>query len=87
MSTDGTYLELDGHPAVRFERRYPHSTRRVWQAIVDPDESRHWFPSKLVIARTRRRTRRVRRRSQPTRQQRPGARLRATAPARIHLGR
>ena len=49
MTTDGTYLELDGHPAVRFERRYPHSTRRVWRAIIDPDESRHWFPSTLVI--------------------------------------
>ena len=49
MNQPGEYLELDGKPAVRFERRYPHPVQRVWQAIVDPEDSRHWFPSKLVI--------------------------------------
>ena len=41
----GTYLEIDGRPAVRFERVYPHSVERVWRAVTDPAEMRHWFPS------------------------------------------
>lgn len=45
---DGTYLELDGRPAVRFERVYPHPVERVWRAITDPEELRHWFPSPEV---------------------------------------
>jgi uncharacterized protein YndB with AHSA1/START domain len=42
---DGTYLEVDGRPAVRFERVYPHPVERVWRAVTDPAEMRHWFPS------------------------------------------
>jgi len=42
---DGTYLEIDGRPAVRFERIYDHPVARVWAAVTDPDEMRHWFPS------------------------------------------
>ena len=45
---DGTYLELDGRPAVRFERIYDHPVARVWAAVTDPDEMRHWFPSPEV---------------------------------------
>jgi uncharacterized protein YndB with AHSA1/START domain len=44
----GTYLEVDGRPAVRFVRRYPYDVQRVWKAITDPDELRHWFPSPEV---------------------------------------
>ena len=45
---DGTYLEIDGRPAVRFERIYDHPVARVWAAVTDPDEIRHWFPSPEV---------------------------------------
>jgi len=45
---DGTYLEIDGRPAVRFERIYPHPLDRVWRAVTDPAEMRQWFPSPEV---------------------------------------
>jgi uncharacterized protein YndB with AHSA1/START domain len=44
----GTYVEIDGRPAVRFERIYPQSRERVWQAVTSPEEMRHWFPSPEV---------------------------------------
>jgi uncharacterized protein YndB with AHSA1/START domain len=44
----GTYLEIDGRPAVRFERRYTHSVQHVWEAVTEPDQMRHWFPSPEV---------------------------------------
>ena len=45
----GTYVEHDGHPAVRFRRSYPHPVERVWAAITGTDELAHWFPSKVVL--------------------------------------
>lgn len=45
MNDFGTYLEFDGRPAVRFERHYPYPVERVWRAVTDPAELRHWFPS------------------------------------------
>ena len=45
---DGTYLEIDGRPAVRFQRVYDHPVARVWAAVTDPAELRHWFPSPQV---------------------------------------
>ncbi len=44
-----TYLERDGRPAVRFVRTYPHPIERVWAAITELDELRHWFPSAARI--------------------------------------
>lgn len=44
----GTYVEIDGRPAVRFERHYAHSLEHVWQALTDPGQLRHWFPSPEV---------------------------------------
>lgn len=41
----GTYVEVDGRHAVRFERFYDHPVERVWKAVTDPAEMRHWFPS------------------------------------------
>ncbi|MCX5045811.1 SRPBCC family protein [Aldersonia sp. NBC_00410] len=49
MNANGEYVQVDGRPAVRFERHYPHPPERVWAAIIDPDQSRHWFPSKLLV--------------------------------------
>ena len=49
QTTDnGTYLEVEDRPAVRFERTYPHPIERVWEAISDPAEMKHWFPSPNV---------------------------------------
>ncbi|HJQ43633.1 MAG TPA: SRPBCC family protein [Jatrophihabitantaceae bacterium] len=46
IATDlGSYVEVDGRPAVRFERIYPHPVERVWAAITDPTDLAHWFPS------------------------------------------
>lgn len=45
----GTYVELDGRPAVRFQRSYDHPVERLWSAITDPDELPHWFPSKVAM--------------------------------------
>jgi uncharacterized protein YndB with AHSA1/START domain len=46
----GTYLTLDdGRSAVRFTRTYDHPVERVWRFATDPDESAHWFPSRLDI--------------------------------------
>ena len=43
----GTYIELAGRPAVRFERTYPHPVDRVWRAVSDPAELPRWFPSRV----------------------------------------
>ena len=32
----GTLETVDGRPALRFERRLPHSVERVWRAISEP---------------------------------------------------
>lgn len=49
MNNPGTYIEIGGRPAVRFERRYRHPVDRIWAAIIDPAESRFWFPSTLIV--------------------------------------
>ena len=49
MSNDGQYLEIGGRPAVRFVRTYAHPIDRVWHTLTDPDESEHWFPSRLEV--------------------------------------
>jgi uncharacterized protein YndB with AHSA1/START domain len=33
----------DGRPALRFERRLPHSVDRVWRAVTEPAELERWF--------------------------------------------
>lgn len=48
-AADGQYLTIDGKPAVRFVRDYAHPIDRVWHTLTDPDESEHWFPSRLEI--------------------------------------
>jgi uncharacterized protein YndB with AHSA1/START domain len=44
----GSYLEVGGRPAVRFERTYPYSIDRVWATITEPAELVHWFPAPNV---------------------------------------
>ena len=41
--TTGTLETIDGRPALRFERRLPHSVERVWRAVSDPNEMSRWF--------------------------------------------
>ncbi len=45
----GTYETIEGKPAVRFERRYPHPIERVWRAVTEPNELAHWFPSRVEV--------------------------------------
>jgi uncharacterized protein YndB with AHSA1/START domain len=40
---NGTLETVDGRPALRFERRLPHSVDRVWRAVSDPAEMKQWF--------------------------------------------
>jgi uncharacterized protein YndB with AHSA1/START domain len=42
-------MEIDGRPAVQFDRVYPHPLERVWAAISEPAELAHWFPSNVSI--------------------------------------
>jgi hypothetical protein len=42
-------LTLDDGPKLRLERRYDHPVERVWRAITEPDELRHWFPGTLEV--------------------------------------
>jgi len=37
-------VTLEEGPKLRLERRYDHPVERVWRAITDPAELRHWFP-------------------------------------------
>ena len=45
----GTYEEIDGRPAVRFERRYPHAPEAVWRAVTEPEQLDRWFPSAVEL--------------------------------------
>jgi uncharacterized protein YndB with AHSA1/START domain len=38
-------LTLADGPTLRLERRYEQPVERVWRAICNPDELRHWFPA------------------------------------------
>jgi uncharacterized protein YndB with AHSA1/START domain len=37
-------VSLEDGPKLRLERRYHHPVERVWRAITEPEELRHWFP-------------------------------------------
>lgn len=45
----GTYLEVDGRPAVRFVRTFACPIGRLWSALTDPAELGRWFPSPVHI--------------------------------------
>jgi uncharacterized protein YndB with AHSA1/START domain len=44
----GTYVDYEGKPAVRFERTYPHSITRVWEAVTTSEDLARWFPSAVT---------------------------------------
>jgi hypothetical protein len=41
---NGSLETVDNRAVLRFERHLDHPVERVWRAITDPDELRHWFP-------------------------------------------
>ncbi|WP_219466050.1 SRPBCC family protein [Nonomuraea rhizosphaerae] len=45
----GTYIEINGRPAVRFQRTYPHPIERVWKAVTSPEEMASWFPQRVTM--------------------------------------
>lgn len=45
---NGTYQEIDGRPALRFERSFSQPVDRVWRAVSDPDEMGRWFPARVT---------------------------------------
>ena len=47
VAMHGTYETVDDRPALTFERRLAHPVERVWQAVTDPAELAHWFPSRV----------------------------------------
>jgi uncharacterized protein YndB with AHSA1/START domain len=49
VSELGRYVEVEGRPAVRFERVYPHPIARVWAAVTEPAELAKWFPSSVEL--------------------------------------
>ena len=49
MTDLGTYVEVDGRPAVRFGRTYPHPIERVWGAVTTSEGLAHWFPADVEI--------------------------------------
>ncbi|GAA1671227.1 SRPBCC family protein [Fodinicola feengrottensis] len=46
---DGTYVQVEGRPAVRFRRNLRHPAAKVWAAISEPSELKHWFPAAVTI--------------------------------------
>ena len=45
--THGTFTNLDGRPALRFERQLDDPVERVWEAVTQPDELAAWFPARV----------------------------------------
>ncbi len=49
MARTWATLETTGGKAVlRFERRLGHAPDKVWQAITEPAELKHWFPAEVA---------------------------------------
>jgi uncharacterized protein YndB with AHSA1/START domain/mannose-6-phosphate isomerase-like protein (cupin superfamily) len=48
MSELGTLAhQKDGSYQLRFERHYPHPPEKVWRALIEPAELKHWFPAAI----------------------------------------
>jgi uncharacterized protein YndB with AHSA1/START domain len=48
MSKHGTLeQQKDGSYQLRYERHYPHPPEKVWRALVEPVELKHWFPAAI----------------------------------------
>jgi len=40
---NGHLVDVDGRPALQFERTLPHPVARVWRAVTEPAELAQWF--------------------------------------------
>ncbi|CCH33889.1 SRPBCC family protein [Actinosynnema sp. NPDC047251] len=40
---------VDGKPVLRFERVLRHPRHKVWRAVTDPAEFKHWFPAEVTV--------------------------------------
>lgn len=40
-----TLQTIDGKSVLRFERHLAHPRGKVWKAVTDPAELKHWFPA------------------------------------------
>ena len=40
-------VDDDGRYVLRFERQLAHRPERVWRALTEPDELKHWFPTAI----------------------------------------
>lgn len=49
-STDrlGTVLRDDGRVGLRYVRRLRHAPEKVWRALTESEELRHWFPCDII---------------------------------------
>jgi uncharacterized protein YndB with AHSA1/START domain len=48
MSEHGTIEhQKDGSYQLRYERHYPHPPEKVWRALIEPAELKHWFPAAI----------------------------------------
>jgi uncharacterized protein YndB with AHSA1/START domain len=43
--SDATLSYVNGEPTLRFERHLRHAPAKVWRAVTDPAELKHWFPA------------------------------------------
>lgn len=48
-SKHAVFLELEGRPALRFERVLAHPPERVWSALVEHEQMRDWHPTPLEL--------------------------------------
>jgi hypothetical protein len=44
----GELLREGDRPGLRYVRHYPHPVDRVWRAITESDQLRHWMPCDIV---------------------------------------
>ncbi|MPY93704.1 MAG: hypothetical protein GEV08_11780 [Acidimicrobiia bacterium] len=47
-ATMSTVLREADHVGLRYERRLAHSPQKVWRALTESDQLRHWMPCDLV---------------------------------------
>lgn len=45
----GSLHTIDGRSVLRFERRLHHPREKVWRALTDPAQLKHWFPSAMEM--------------------------------------
>jgi uncharacterized protein YndB with AHSA1/START domain len=47
MSEHGKLERAGDRFRLRYERHYPHPPEKVWRALIDPVELKHWFPTRI----------------------------------------